>query len=113
MGNLETKFPLPSFRSSLSPRNVLSTRASRLIESGTFNSQLIRALFASDQKIFRSYGVASVSAADLKFGQPVYETHPHILKAGELTPGITAQEYADRRAALANSMSEGGVAVLH
>lgn len=24
-----------------------------------------------------------VSAADLKFGQPVHETHPHLLKAGE------------------------------
>ncbi|KAG5980127.1 hypothetical protein E4U55_004377 [Claviceps digitariae] len=60
------------------------------------------------------YSTASVvSAADIRFGQPVYETHPHILKAGELTPGITAQEYADRRAALAHSMSEGGVAVLH
>lgn len=54
-----------------------------------------------------------MSAADIRFGQPVYETHPHMLKAGELTPGITAQEYADRRAALAHSMSDGGVAVLH
>lgn len=26
---------------------------------------------------------ASVSAADLQFGQPVHETHPHLLKAGE------------------------------
>ncbi|KJZ74648.1 hypothetical protein HIM_05998 [Hirsutella minnesotensis 3608] len=63
---------------------------------------------------------ASVPAASLRFGQPVYETHPHILKPGErkfspppcLTPGITAKEYADRRAALAHAMGEGGVAVL-
>ncbi|KXX73754.1 Intermediate cleaving peptidase 55, partial [Madurella mycetomatis] len=39
-------------------------------------------------------------------------THPHILKAGEITPGITAQEYADRRAKLAFSMPAGAVAVL-
>ncbi|KAI5467704.1 peptidase M24, structural domain-containing protein [Mariannaea sp. PMI_226] len=58
-------------------------------------------------------GYATVSAADLQFGQPVYETHPHILKPGELTPGITAQEYADRRARLALSMTEGSVAILH
>lgn len=32
----------------------------------------------------RSY--ASVSAAQLQFGQPVYETHPHILKPGECKP---------------------------
>ncbi|KAH7151820.1 peptidase M24, structural domain-containing protein [Dactylonectria estremocensis] len=55
----------------------------------------------------------SVAAADLRFGQPVYETHPHILQPGELTPGISAQEYADRRAALADLMTEGSVAVLH
>jgi intermediate cleaving peptidase 55 len=84
-----------------------------------------------------------VSAGDLQFGQPVHETHPHILEAGErewdttrstststqppscemewhadtldplkVTPGITAQEYADRRSALAQSLPEGSVAVL-
>lgn len=58
----------------------------------------------------RSY--ASVSASELQFGQPVHETHPHILKAGEVTPGITAQEYADRRAKLAQSLPDNGVAVL-
>ena len=26
---------------------------------------------------------ASVSAAELQFGQPLHETHPHLLKAGE------------------------------
>lgn len=58
----------------------------------------------------RSY--ATVSAADLEFGQPVHETHPHLLKPGEITPGITAQEYADRRARFALSLPDGGVAVL-
>ncbi|KAL2266193.1 hypothetical protein VTJ83DRAFT_5545 [Remersonia thermophila] len=63
----------------------------------------------------RSYATAaesSVSAAQLDFGQPVHETHPHILKPGEVTPGITAQEYADRRAKLAFSLPDGAVAVL-
>ena len=82
-------------------------------------------------------------AADLQFGQPVHETHPHILEAGErasfpsssfheldlphnlvfhavqlanlsktVTPGITAQEYADRRASLAAQLPLGAVALL-
>ncbi|KAK4150325.1 peptidase M24, structural domain-containing protein [Chaetomidium leptoderma] len=59
----------------------------------------------------RNYAT-SISAAELEFGQPVHETHPHILKAGEITPGITAQEYADRRAKLAFSLPDGAVAVL-
>ncbi|KAL1837010.1 hypothetical protein VTJ49DRAFT_4395 [Mycothermus thermophilus] len=63
----------------------------------------------------RSYATdaeSSASAAELDFGQPVHETHPHILKPGEITPGITAQEYADRRARLAFSLPDGAVAVL-
>ncbi|KAF6824704.1 Intermediate cleaving peptidase 55 [Colletotrichum plurivorum] len=65
---------------------------------------------ASSGRQIRCY--AAISAADLQFGQPVYETHPHILKPGEITPGITAQEYWERRARLAERLPEGGVAVL-
>jgi hypothetical protein len=32
---------------------------------------------------------ASVSAAELQFGQPLYETHPHLLKAGERKKSFT------------------------
>lgn len=70
-----------------------------------------------------------VSAAELQFGQPVHETHPHILRPGEcmrnsimssmntadwklVTPGITAQEYAQRRSRLANRLPKNAIAVL-
>ncbi|PKY05952.1 hypothetical protein P168DRAFT_289357 [Aspergillus campestris IBT 28561] len=53
-----------------------------------------------------------VSAAELKFGQPLHETHPHLLQPGELTPGITALEYAQRRSRLANKLPQNAVAVL-
>ena len=76
---------------------------------------------------FRSY--ASVSAAELQFGQPVHETHPHLLKAGErkwhsisvmhslnvlqsVTSGITALEYAQRRSKLAAKLPKNGIAVI-
>ncbi|TVY35256.1 Intermediate cleaving peptidase [Lachnellula subtilissima] len=55
---------------------------------------------------------AAISAAELQFGQPVHETHPHLLRAGEITPGITAQEYADRRSKLAASLPPNGIAIL-
>ncbi|KAL2832693.1 xaa-pro dipeptidase app [Aspergillus pseudoustus] len=57
-------------------------------------------------------GYASIAAAELKFGQPLHETHPHLLGPGELTPGITALEYAQRRSRLANKLPKGSVAVL-
>ncbi|PHH73882.1 hypothetical protein CDD82_5226 [Ophiocordyceps australis] len=55
---------------------------------------------------------SSVSASKLQFGQPVHETHPHLLQAGQVTPGITAQEYASRRAAFARLLPRRAVAVL-
>lgn len=83
--------------------------------------------------LLRSY--ASISAADLKFGQPLHETHPHLLNPGEcvymlpiacecdttknerinlklVTPGITALEYAQRRSRLANKLPKNAIAVL-
>ena len=54
----------------------------------------------------------SVNAGDLTFGQPVHETHPHILGPGELTPGISAQEYADRRTRLAVQLPEKAIAIV-
>ncbi|KAI0870921.1 peptidase M24, structural domain-containing protein [Hypoxylon argillaceum] len=54
----------------------------------------------------------SVPASHLLFGQPVHETHPHLLAPGELTPGITAQEYHERRAALCALLPANSAAVL-
>lgn len=74
----------------------------------------------------RSY--ASLSAAEFQFGQPLHETHPHLLKPGErtdpssqlrvmltqqtVTPGITALEYAQRRSNLASKLPKNGIALL-
>lgn len=59
----------------------------------------------------RSYAT-SISAGSYSFGQPVHETHPHLLDPGELTPGITAQEYADRRTTLASKLPKNAIAIL-
>ncbi|KLU93039.1 xaa-Pro dipeptidase, partial [Magnaporthiopsis poae ATCC 64411] len=68
---------------------------------------------STPQNISSSRGYATaVSASELQFGQPVHETHPHILEAGELTRGITAQEYYERRLKLARLMPENSVAIL-
>lgn len=61
---------------------------------------------------WRRYNTLSVNAADLSFGQPVHETHPHLLQPGELTPGITAQEYADRRTRLAAKLPDKAIAIV-
>ncbi|ETI27739.1 hypothetical protein G647_00188 [Cladophialophora carrionii CBS 160.54] len=60
----------------------------------------------------RHYNTVTVDAADLSFGQPVHETHPHLLRPGELTPGISAQEYADRRTKLAAKLPDKAIAIV-
>ncbi|KAK5113225.1 hypothetical protein LTR62_003561 [Meristemomyces frigidus] len=52
------------------------------------------------------------SAAELHFGQPLHETHPHLIEAGHLTPGISALEYHHRRAALAKKLPKDSIAIL-
>lgn len=42
----------------------------------------------------------------------MHETHPHLLAPGELTPGITAQEYADRRTKLSSLLPADSVVIL-
>ncbi|KAI4604416.1 hypothetical protein KJ359_000554 [Pestalotiopsis sp. 9143b] len=59
----------------------------------------------------RPYSTA-VSASSLLFGQPVHETHPHLLAPGELTPGITAQEYHERRSKLLAALPAGSAVLL-
>ena len=40
------------------------------------------------------------------FGQPVSETHPHLLGVGEVTPGISSSEYNARRQKLVDGVLE-------
>lgn len=35
------------------------------------------------------------------YGQPTHQTHPHLLKEGELIPGIPHSEFVERRQKLA------------
>ncbi|KAL4804374.1 peptidase M24, structural domain-containing protein [Aspergillus unguis] len=78
--------------------------------SGAVLSRLSHPKIQTQSTVRRGY--ASISAAELKFGQPLHETHPHLLEPGELTPGISALEYAQRRSRLANKLPKHAVAVL-
>ncbi|CAG8447958.1 2185_t:CDS:10 [Scutellospora calospora] len=61
----------------------------------------------------RSFGTHAMltPAEPRSFGQPTPETHPHLMKPGETTPGIKAVEYELRRAMLMDRLSENSVAV--
>lgn len=52
------------------------------------------------------------SKRELLAGQPIHETHPTLLKPGELAPGISAAEFQQRRQALARALPPNSVAIL-
>ncbi|KAG9246933.1 peptidase M24, structural domain-containing protein [Calycina marina] len=90
-------------------------KAARTLTSSSPIRSSIRSAIPSIANLYtsrQSRSYATVSAAELSFGQPVHETHPHLLRAGEITPGITAQEYADRRTKLAGSLPDNAIAIL-
>lgn len=46
------------------------------------------------------------------YSQPLPSTHPHYMGEGELTVGITAREYEERRKALMDGLEEGAVVII-
>ncbi|KAI0063075.1 peptidase M24 [Artomyces pyxidatus] len=46
------------------------------------------------------------------FGQPTFQSHPHLVKPGEVTPGIPLHEYERRRAALMEGLPSGSLVVV-
>lgn len=67
---------------------------------------MIRAL----KNLPRLSGVRYQSA--IATGQPLYETRPHLVKNGDVTPGITSVEYFERRIRLADAMPVNACAVV-
>jgi intermediate cleaving peptidase 55 len=51
-------------------------------------------------------------ATAFRAGQPIFETRPHLVKSGDLTPGISALEYYQRRLKLAEKLPKGSLAIL-
>lgn len=48
----------------------------------------------------------------LRAGQPIHETRPHFIKPGDLTFGISAIEYFQRRVRLAEKLPKGSIAII-
>jgi hypothetical protein len=46
-----------------------------------------------------------------RFGQPHTDSHPHLLKRGELTPGIDSSEFETRRSRLMDSLPNSSIVV--
>lgn len=59
----------------------------------------------------RSYASTAVSPKPPQYGQPLSFSHPHLVQPDELTMGIPASEYEDRRKRLMQSLPEGSTVI--
>ncbi|XP_022965700.1 intermediate cleaving peptidase 55, mitochondrial isoform X2 [Cucurbita maxima] len=57
---------------------------------------------------FRAYCTNKI----LDIGQPTASSHPQLLNEGEITPGITAEEYITRRKRLLELLPQNGLAII-
>ncbi|KAJ7163843.1 peptidase M24 [Mycena crocata] len=63
----------------------------------------------------RTYATEAANADISKpssFGQPLFQSHPHLVRSTELTPGFTSQEYETRRSNLMDSLPESSIVVI-
>ncbi|KAG2755665.1 peptidase M24 [Suillus brevipes Sb2] len=63
----------------------------------------------------RTYATEAVPEFEHKpshYGQPLFQSHPHLLRPHELTPGIPSEEYERRRKDLMDSLPSNSVVVL-
>jgi hypothetical protein len=61
----------------------------------------------------RAYSLKALRTAikPSPYGQPLSDSHPHIMNPGELTPGIPASDYELRRSKLMDSLPDRSVVV--
>jgi len=60
---------------------------------------------------FTAWRIPLQQFSSVNVGQPSFETHPHLMQQGELTPGFSAAEYAHRRARLVDTLPPNSVAL--
>ncbi|KAH7912445.1 peptidase M24 [Hygrophoropsis aurantiaca] len=70
-----------------------------------------RGIFRSALRTFATEAGAEHDPKPSNYGQPLFPSHPHLLKPNELTPGIPAEEYERRRKELMDSLPANSVVV--
>ncbi|RPA74883.1 hypothetical protein BJ508DRAFT_370945 [Ascobolus immersus RN42] len=112
-----TSKPLGPFISTCLRQSSSSSRHRPLLQARALHSSITKACLFQRQpprspSLVANLGQTRHFSSELKFGQPVHETHPHLLKAGEVTPGITAFEYHLRRSRLAALLKPSEAALI-
>lgn len=96
-------------------RNIHPSPASQ--HSARTATPLCNRISAYSKIPFRNYSSTSSSSSTTtpnkppQYGQQLSRTHSHLIKPTELTTGITAGEYEDRRKRLMGSLPDGSIVI--
>ncbi|KAF9125724.1 hypothetical protein BG015_004833, partial [Linnemannia schmuckeri] len=85
---------------------IRPTSAAARIVAGSLYRQSATAGFSTSTKVERARPVAAA-----QYGQPTWMTHPHLMKEGEITPGLSAQEFELRRTLLMQNLPKGSIVI--
>ncbi|KAK7269443.1 hypothetical protein RIF29_22169 [Crotalaria pallida] len=87
----------------------LSSKMQRVVRKLTRSTSISRSRFLSQVLGSRSYHIDNVIN---DIGQPTPASHPQLLKDGEITPGISSEEYILRRKKLLELLPEKSLAII-
>ncbi|KAG0045961.1 hypothetical protein BGZ83_008835 [Gryganskiella cystojenkinii] len=105
---LLTSTARPNSRSILRPTtaaNRIAAETASRVATGLAARTLGRSLFSTNASSQKE------TAPTAQYGQPTWMTHPHLMKQGEITPGLSAAEYELRRTLLMESLPENSIVV--
>ncbi|PFH50558.1 hypothetical protein AMATHDRAFT_75540 [Amanita thiersii Skay4041] len=61
--------------------------------------------------LVRTYATEAALVKPSRYGQPLFHSHPHLVKPNELTPGIPVEEYECRRRKLIDSLPSDSMVI--
>ncbi|KAF9328644.1 hypothetical protein BGZ91_000914 [Linnemannia elongata] len=83
-----------------------TSAAARIVTGSLYHQSAMAAAFSTSTKAERARGPVMA-----QYGQPTWMTHPHLMKEGEITPGLSAQEFELRRTLLMQSLPKGSIVI--
>ncbi|KAI1315282.1 hypothetical protein EDD11_001014 [Mortierella claussenii] len=85
--------------------SVIRPSSAARMAAGTIQRTFSASSFSTSAVDYRQFKMAP------QYGQPTWMTHSHLMKEGEITPGMSAKEYELRRTILMESLPKGSIVI--
>ncbi|KAG6375010.1 Creatinase/Aminopeptidase P [Boletus reticuloceps] len=92
----------------------MSSRGLRALQRPVAGAAIVQRPRVPTRRCLRAFATEAHVDSELKpsnYGQPLFHSHPHLLRPHELTPGIPVEEYEQRRRQLMENLPNDSVVV--